>query len=721
MKQIVQLYKSGSVTLRDVPVPNYDTNQILVRNQFSLISLGTELSMIDLGKKSLIGKAMSRPELVKRMWEKAKQEGVANTLNLAMNRLDNPVPLGYSSMGTIVECGISATEFSPGDRVACVGHTFASHAEFVAIPVNLACRVPDKVAGEEASFGMLGSISLHGIRSAHLTFGANVVVMGLGLLGMLTAQILRAYGCDVILFDPDSTKVDVAKKLHFEHAVCQSDDLIAITRNRTDTQGVDAVIITASTKSSEPVNSAIRLCRQNGKIVVVGVVDIHPDRNALWEKEIELTVSKAAGPGSLDPSYEIDGVSFPIGDIRWPLKRNLREFLRLLEQKRIDLQPLITHRYPFSTAESVFHDLISEKISSPIGVLLDYPSNSSVNETCEVPLRIKKTKKSSEISIGVIGAGLFGKSVLLPIIKKTTNLNMHTLVTRSGISSEHSGRKFGFQHLSTNDDTIWHNNDIDAVFGFTPHRYHADLILKAFNSHKALFLEKPLCISLDQLDEIRDKYSQLSSAPLLMIGHNRRFSPHIKQLVQWLSKRQDPIVVQYRINVGYLPANSWVHKEKEGRSRIVGEMSHFIDLLRYLTNSTPVRVWAERVSGNNSSIINNDNVIIFLKFNDGSIASITYTGTGCKSYSREMIEIFSDNMTLVSKDFRLTQRFYSGKKENFKTSQQEIGYRQEIQHFIDCVVEKLDPTVTIEEMISTMDVIFAIEHVLATGKCKDLT
>ena len=329
MRQIVQSYKTGEVALREVPVPRCGSKRILVRNCQSLISIGTERSTIELGRKSLAGKAAARPDLVRRVWEKAKKEGLLKTWQEAMGRLDTPTPLGYSCAGIVEECGLAATEFSPGDRVACVGQGFASHAEFVSVPVNLACRIPEGVREEEATFGMLGIIALHGIRSAQLSFGSRVVVMGLGLLGLLTVQLLRAYGCEVIAYDPAPDKIKLTKQFGFTAVTDQVSELIKFTESITQANGADAVIITAATKKREPVDQAIQLCRARGRIVVVGVADIHPDRNELWQKEIELVVSKAAGPGSLDPLYELEGIDLPIGDVRWTQRRNLEEFLRL--------------------------------------------------------------------------------------------------------------------------------------------------------------------------------------------------------------------------------------------------------------------------------------------------------------------------------------------------------------------------------------------------------
>jgi predicted dehydrogenase/threonine dehydrogenase-like Zn-dependent dehydrogenase len=715
MKQVVQSYKTGDVTLRDVPVPQCGSKRILVRNSNSLISLGTERSTIELGRKSLLGKAASRPDLVRRAWDKAKKEGLLKTWQEAMGRLDTPTPLGYSSAGIVEQCGSAATEYAPGDRVACVGQGFASHAEFVSIPVNLACRIPSGVSDDEAAFGMLGIIALHGIRSANLTFGSRVVVMGLGLLGLLTIQMLRAYGCEVIALDPAADKIELARLLGFTHVTTGTEDLQQLCNTQTSGYGADAVIITAASKDRSLVDQSIQLCRPKGRIVVVGTADIHPDRNELWLKEIELVVSRAAGPGSLDPIYEIEGVDLPIGDVRWTQKRNLQEFLRLIAYKKVDVLSLITHRFAIDEAESVYGQFVAGKLAQPIGVLLSYPNTATLDRTMAFPAAQAKTRQAGAVHIGVIGAGLFGKALLLPALKAQSGIVLHTLATGSGASVEHSARKFGFLNQSTDADGIWKNPEIDVVVGLTPHSQHARLVSSAIQKGKALFLEKPLCINEDELNALRQLASQAAALPIVFVGHNRRFSPHSIQIQKWLAGRQGPLVIQMRINTGFIPSSHWVHSDDEGRSRVVGEVSHFIDFIQCLVNAPIVRISAERISGDNLSAVNNDNIAISFKLKDGSVGSMVYSASGDKAYSREMTELFFDGKTIVSRDFRTSEFHHAGKMDTFKTSGQEMGYTQELKHFVSCAAGREAPTVTLAENFATMDVIFAIERALATA------
>lgn len=721
MKQVVQSYKTGDVTLRDVPVPQCGGKRILVRNTCSLISLGTERSTIELGRKSLMGKAASRPDLVRRAWDKAKKEGFLKTWQEAMGRLDTPTPLGYSSAGIVEQCGTAATEFSPGDRVACIGQGFASHADFVSIPVNLACRIPEGVSAEEASFGMLGIIALHGIRSANLTFGSRVVVMGLGLLGLLTIQMLRAYGCEVIALDPSSDKIELAKKYGFQQVTTDTESLSRLSDTCTGGYGADAVIITAASKDRGPVDLAVQLCRPKGRIVVVGTADIHPDRNELWLKEIDLVVSKAAGPGSLDPLYELEGIELPIGEVRWTQKRNLQEFLRLLADKKVDVQPLITHRFIIHEAESVYAQFIAGKLLQPIGVLLEYPGNTTIERSLALPAsQTKPNKTNGHVQIGVIGAGLFGKALLLPALQKQPGVSLHTLVTGSGASVEHSARKFGFANQATDSASLWSNPDVDAIVGLTPHSQHARLVSDAIQHGKALFIEKPLCTTEEEFNALKALATQATSLPILFVGHNRRFSPHAVQMRQWLANRQSPLVMQMRINTGFVPASHWVHSDDEGRSRVVGEMSHFIDLIQSLAGALIVRVSAERISGDNRTSVNNDNIAISFKLSDGSVGTLIYSASGDKAFSREALEIFFDGKTITSKDFRLSEFHHNGKTDTFKTRNQEMGYLEELKHFTDCVSGKDTVAVPPTEMFATMAVIFAIERALATAQVVSL-
>ncbi len=563
MLQVIQNYRTGAVSVWDVPVPRCPLNGILVRNRASLISLGTERATIELGRLSLLGKARARPDLVKRVIEKARRDGIVRTYHEAMGRLDTPTPLGYSCAGQVIEAGVAAHEFSPGDRVACIGQGYASHADFISVPANLAAKIPQELSDQEAAFGMLGVIALHGVRSANLTFGSNVAVLGLGLLGLLSVQLLRAYGCRVFAMDPVLDKTVLARRFGAEIAVTSEEALIEATANLTGKFGCDAVIVAAATKSEAPIHTAVRLVRAKGRIVVVGVADIHPNRNELWQKEIELVVSRAGGPGAFDPIYEQQGIDLPIADVRWTQNRNLEEFLRLVAEKRIDLAPLITHSFPIAEAESVYSQLITAQIPDAIGVLLEYPAVSPIERRVVVPASVSHPK-SGKLRIGAIGAGLFGRALLLPALQKTPNVSLDLLVASSGASAAHSAKRFGFRAAATDDTILFTDDNIDAIIAATPHSQHAVTVFRAIESGKHLFIEKPLCTTPEELDEITTALKTAQRPSVVMVGHNRRYSTHVAAMREWLADRAGPLVLSVRINVGFIAGEHWVHSGSAG-------------------------------------------------------------------------------------------------------------------------------------------------------------
>lgn len=717
MKQVVLSYRSRDVSIKTVPVPRCESKGVLVKTEASLISIGTESLIIDLGKKTLISKAAARPDLVRRALAKAKNEGFINVWNQALDRLDIPTPLGYSSSGLVVESGLEAAEFSIGDRVACIGQGYASHAEYVAMPTNLVCKIPNNLSSLEASFGMLGIIALHSVRNANLTFGSKVSVIGTGLLGLLTAQILKAYGCEVILFDPAEEKIKLAKRLGFVEAYSRSEDFFASTSHGRNSQGYDAVIITASSKDKKIVDDAIKISRPRGRVVIVGISQIEPDRNLLWEKEVEIIVSKAGGPGSLDPLYELGGIEKPIQEVRWTIKRNLEEFLRLVSAGLIDVKSLITMTVDIENAENIYQKISNGEMRDQIGMIFTYQNTGAIQRRLEVQYRHKISKYPLQgINIGVVGAGVFGKSILLPVIQKSKKFTFDTLVTSSSVSVENSAAKFNFKNQSTDESVLWDDAEIDAIIYLTKHKFHGKAVLNSITKNKPLFLEKPLCISEKELEDIKQALQSAHELPLIMIGHNRRFSPHSVKIKEWLSFRLSPAIITIRVNAGYVKSSHWVHHGDEGRSRIIGEMTHFIDLMQYLLNKNIISVTAERVSGDNEVIVNNDNIIAAFKFVDGSIGNLVYTGCGDRSYGRELIEIFFDGKTIISNDYKLSAHHREGKIERYCTRNQNLGYESEINYFADALIGKERTVIGIEENVRIMEIAFAIEKSLSMGK-----
>ena len=727
MKQLIQNYRSGKLELAEVPIPVCSPSTILVRNQASYISLGTERSIIELGQKSLLGKARARPDLVKRFTEKVKKEGLAKTFKEALDRLDSPTPLGYSSAGVVIETGSHIHKFAPGDRIACIGAGYASHAEYVLIPENLACKIPENLSSVEASSGMLGIIAMHGIRCAQCGAGETIAVIGLGLLGLLTVQILQAYGFKVIGMDIDAEKVKASLELGIDAAYSEEGKFRDAVDRLTGGNGADAVIIVASTKSAAPVNTAVDMAKYGGKIVVVGVADIHPQRNEMWHKEVEIIVSKAGGPGIFDPVYENQGIDYPHGYIRWTQNRNLEEYLRLLAAGMVNVKDLTSHQFDYKDAESVYANMLANKGGPYTGVVLNYPETEKIpvgsgpgKRTLTLPSRRKKSdiNQHQELKIGVIGAGLFGRSLLLPALKNVDDIHFHTIATATSANSYHLGQKYGFANCTTDYREMLKNDDMHAVFILTPHSQHAQMVIDAINFNKHVFVEKPLCVNLKQLNQIIKAYADTGSRDHLniQVGYNRRFSPHATRAAGYLRERHDPLVINYRVNAGFVPGDHWVHSEKEGGSRVIGEVCHFVDLIQYLCGCDPVRVYAERISGNNKTSLNSDNLAINLKFNDGSVGNIVYSASGDRAFSRERVEIFFEGKTIVIDDYRKMEFYSNGKKKTYKSMNQQMGYKEELQHFLDINRGLTEPLLTPEESFMSTLCVFKINESLEEGK-----
>lgn len=714
MQQIIQSYRTGEVGLFEVPAPRCPRNGILVRNRASLVSIGTERSMIELGRKSLIGKARSRPDLAKRALDKARRDGFWKTFREALARLDMPTPLGYSSAGTVIEVGENAHGFSPGERVACIGHGFASHADIVAVPSNMASRIPAGLTEDEAAFAMLGAIAMHGVRESRLGLGGTVAVLGLGLLGLLAVQLLRAYGCVVVAMDPDSGKTALAKDFGALAVANSPAEMLEVAAICTQGLGCDAIVVTAATTSAEPLDLAVSLSRQKGRIVVVGMADIHPDRNEMWRKEVEIVVSRAGGAGALDPLYELDGIDLPISYARWTQGRNVDEFLRLAAEGRLNLKRLITHHVPIAEAEATYTAMIDGTLQGAIGIVLQYPH--TVNLARSTILNSGPVVRRDALRVGVVGAGQFGRSVLIPALARSKDIALALLATASGATATHAGNRFGFAECTTDADAVFAREDIHAVFALTPHSRHARDILSALRSGKHIFVEKPLCVNEEELDEIEGVISGSANSSVVMVGHNRRYSPHTEKVRGWLAKRASPLVITVRVNAGFIPREHWVHSDAEGRSRIVGEMTHFLDLIEAASSSEIREISAVRVAADDRMVVNNDNLIANIRLADGSIAAIVYSSQGSRSYPREQIEIFSGGAVIVSTDFRKSVLHDKTREEKFSTAAQDYGYASEIRHFIAAAKGEIEVEPRLTSTFRIMRAAFALERSLAIGR-----
>lgn len=697
MKQVEQNYRSGKLRLAEVPAPRAGRGGLLVATQVSLISSGTEKQLMDLAKASLAGKAVARPDLVRQVLRAAKRDGLKVTAEKVFAKLDQPIPLGYSLAGRVLEVGRDVSGFAVGDRVACAGAAMANHAEINSVPKNLCVRIPDGVNDEQASFVTLGAIALQGVRQAAPTLGERVVVMGLGLIGLLTVQILKANGCRVLGFDPNSTRAELAKELGADVTV--STGLEEAAAAFTGGIGADAVVLTASTKSSNPLNQAGEISRLKGRVVVVGLVGMTLDRDVFYKRELDLKLSMSYGPGRHDPEYELSGHDYPLAYVRWTEQRNMDAFLHLVAEGRITPEKLVTHRFEMAKAEEAYDFMGQGK--PHLAMLLGYP------EVPEAPIRrsIQKKPTSTVGGIGFIGLGNYAKSMLLPALKAINGITLTHVATSTGLSADNAGEKYGFASVATDPETIFAADDTDTVFIATRHDTHADYSQRALEAGKNVFVEKPLALTLEELDQVIEA---AQAAPgLLTVGFNRRFAPMICDAKAALDKAAGPKMMFYRVNAGDIPSDSWIQRG-EGGGRIVGEICHFVDTLTYLARSLPIEAQAVALRDRG------DAVSILLRFADGSTGTILYSSVGDASVPKEYLEVFTAGTVVQMEDFtRLTVT--SGGKSTTTTANQDKGQKAMVRAFIAATRKGGAESIPLTELMAVTEATFAIEEALRSG------
>ena len=670
MKQLIQNFKSGELFVDDVPLPALTEGYVLVANHFSLISAGTEKSTVSTGQASLLGKARKRPDLVKQVIQNYRKEGLRATIDKVRTKLDSLKALGYSTSGVVLASMDRDSRFKPGDHVACGGQDFASHAEVVCVPQNLVAKIPEGVSFEEASFTTLGSIALQGVRQAEPQLGENICVIGLGLLGQITCQLLRANGCRVFGIDISPSMVRFTQETQQIDAMTRDDEnLVPATDNFTGGYGFDKVIITAGAPTNDPVELSGQILRKKGIVVVVGAVKMDLPRDPdYYRKELELRMSCSYGPGRYDPGYEEYGNDYPYGYVRWTEQRNMEAFLGQIATGNISLKPLITHVFDIGEAVKAY-DIILGKVSEKhVGILLKYAAPENVRNA---PV-IMKTAPVKEFNAGFIGAGSFAQSYLIPNVKNYGSLD--TVVTRTGINANNVAKKFGFARSSTEPADIFNREEINTLFIATQHDTHAAYVAEGIKAGKQIFVEKPLAVNDDQLNELIKLYRQAPGARL-MVGFNRRFSDIAVTAKSSFSGTGEPLVMNFRINAGFIPRDHWTQTQA-GAGRIIGEMCHFIDLMQFLTGAEPVRVFAECLGAESEKIKNDDNLSVIVKFSDGSVGNLVYVANGDKSMPKEHFEIFGGNSVFVIDDFKSGQLYRDNKVRSFKNSGK--GHRQEM-------------------------------------------
>jgi len=710
VRQILQSLKTGRVEVAEVPAPVVRPGHLLVASSRTLISPGTERMLVEFGRAGWVEKARQQPDRVRQVLQKMRTDGVAATVETIVAKLDRPLPLGYCNCGKVLEVGEEVTGFAPGDRVVSNG----PHAEVVCVPVNLCAKVPDGVTDDEAAFTVLSAVALQGIRLASPALGETVAVIGLGLVGLLAVQLLRANGCRVIGIDIASSREGPARLCGASVFVDSSAfDPVAAAMSATGGRGVDAVLIAAATQSSDPVAQAARMCRKRGRIVLVGVTGLELSRADFYEKELSFQVSCSYGPGRYDPAYEEKGFDYPVGFVRWTAKRNFEAVLDLLASGRLDVRPLIGKRIALDEAPAAYEDLSG---GGP-GILIEYPGMPAAGErtgsravaSAPAAAPFHAVPAAGKASLGVAGAGNFATSVLLPAFRDA-GARLVAVASEKGLSAAHAAKKFGFAVAASDFDAILSDPAINAVVIATRHDTHARMAAAALRAGKHVFVEKPLALSEEQLREVTGAYEEaLAKAPLhLMVGFNRRFAPHVVKMKSLLSGIAEPKVFLVTVNAGSVPASHWTQDPKVGGGRIVGEGCHFVDLLRFLAGAAITDVQARSVGGSPSDGIRGDKAVFTLAFADGSIGSIHYLANGHRSFPKERVEVFCGGRILVLDNFRRLSGYGWKGFRGDRLWRQDKGHAAEAAAFVSAVEKGGPPPIPFEEIVEVTRATFDI-------------
>ena len=716
MKAVIQSYRTGELEIADVPAPALKPEGVLVRTGASLVSAGTEKLMVDLAKKSLLGKARERPDLVRQVVQKIGRDGLLPTIETVQRKLDTPITLGYSSAGTVIAIGAQAEGFAAGDRVACAGAGYAAHAEIVYVPRNLAVKVPDSVDDESGAFTTLGAIAMQGIRLAEPQLGETAVVIGLGLLGLLSVQMLAAAGCRVLGMDTDLERCSVALRLGVENAATSGEELADIVGRATGGHGADRVLITAGTRSNEPVSLAGEVARPNGAVVVVGAVGMDLPRKPYFDKELVFRVSRSYGPGRYDPEYEEKGRDYPFGFVRWTENRNMAAFVQLLARGKVNVKPLVTHRFEITRALEAYSLISSERKEPYLGIVLSYPGEPApvvrLATSESKPIAVAGEKRG--VAVGFLGAGSFATGMLIPAMRKVPGISLVGVCTATGVSARHTGAKFGFRYATTDERQVLDDPDINTAVIGTRHNLHGRQTLAALETGKHVFVEKPLCMNREELDAIAAAYASRPSPQLLMVGYNRRFAPMAVKMKKFISAAGEPLVMHYRVNAGYIPLGHWVHDPEQGGGRIVGEVCHFVDFLIYLCGALPVRVSAASLP--NGGRYRDDNVSVLLDFTDGSVGTITYAANGDKAFPKEYVEAYGGGCVAILDNFRRLSLWHRGKSSTVRAPfSQDKGHRGEWEAFARAIGTPGAPVpIPFDQVRASTEAVFAILESLRT-------
>ena len=711
MKQILQNMRDGKTSVVDLPVPSVKRKAALVQTCNSLVSAGTERMLVEFAEKNLIGKASSRPDLVKQVLSKARREGLIPTIEAAFNKLDQPMALGYSSSGVIVEVGEGLQGFKPGDRVACGGGGFAVHAEYGVVPQNLLTHLPDNVDFESAAFTTLGAIALQGFRLAQPQLGESVCIIGLGLLGLLTAEIAKAAGCQVFGIDLSPDRIKLAESMQVKCVLRTGCEESAL--NFTHNRGFDHVLICADTSSDDPIDLAGLLAREKGTVIAVGAVGLNITRKLYYEKELDFRISRSYGPGRYDPVYEEGGLDYPFGYVRWTEGRNMQAFVELLAQNKINLKPLISHRYPIEEAPQAY-ELITGKTGEPfLGVLITYPQKAAANPMRKVEFT-RSNQPTSSIKLGVLGAGNYAQAVFLPVVQKTGGVTPVGICTASGLTANHAAKKFGYQFASSTESDVLESDAINTVILLTRHQQHARQAISALKNKKHVYCEKPLALNAEELASVEAQLLKKDS-PLLTVGFNRRFAPLAVQLKTYFNAQSELLMINYRVNAGFLPSSHWLHDAQQGGGRIIGEGCHFIDFVVWMAGSLPVEVSAQALPDGGK--YHQDNCVINLRFANGSVATVTYLANGNKNFAKERVEVFGAGKIGVLDDFRSLELVSENKRQMIHSRlKQDKGHQAAWQAFMNAIKKGEAAPIPYEQLMAVHMACYAAVQSMTSGE-----
>lgn len=707
MLQVLQHQKSGEIIVEELPIPQCFPGGLLVEIHNSLISAGTEKTSVDNAKSSLLERVKRQPEQVKLVMDFIKKEGIFSTLERVRTTLNSYKTLGYSASGIVLES--DCEEFQPGDKVAVAGAGYANHSEICTIPKNLAVKLPDNVDFESASYTTVAAIALQGVRQADVRLGENIAVIGLGLIGQITVQLLAANGANVIGFDIDESTFSLAKKFGCTSVFPSSKEFAKEAIQKTTTYGFDSVIITASTSSNQPLELAIDLLRKKGKVIIVGAVSMNIAREVFYKKELELRIATSYGPGRYDPLYEEVGLDYPLGYVRWTENRNMEAIVELLSSNKLDFHSLTSHTFSINDAKKAYELITGENQEKYLGIVLNYNSRDG-KYTKRIEFKKDFTRKN-KVGIGIIGTGTFAQNYLLPAIKQTDS-DFIGISDSSSLLSKNVSAKFGFKTAYSDGLELIENPDINLVFCASRHDSHFKFVNASLNAGKAVYVEKPLAVNLTELDEIESNINKTGGQ--LMVGFNRRFSESFISIKKFFEQRKMPMNMIYRVNAGQIPKNHWVQQPEQG-GRIIGEACHFIDTLSFLCNSLPVEVFAQSVSSPSSELSNNDNVSINIKFADGSIGTIIYTSAGDSSLPKEYCEVFCEGKSATMNNFKEVILYRNSKSKILKFDGDK-GIRKEIKFVVDAIKNGTQMPITPEELFATTKTTFLAIESLKSNK-----